>query len=74
MKLPKFASVRDFLLLIVGMAGTIHEAFFQVGERKVLLAVFAAMMGLSGALRLDTIRKEAEKFAGRRTARPSRKR
>lgn len=54
------------MLLGVGVAGTIHETFFTAGERKVLLAVFAAMMGLSGALRLDTIRKEAQRFASQR--------
>lgn len=52
-----WAAIRDALLFIAGLAGTIHETFFQAGERKVLLAVFAAMMGLSGALRLDQLRR-----------------
>jgi nitric oxide reductase large subunit len=52
-----WATIRDALLLFVGLAGTIHETFFVGGERKVLLAVFAAMMGLSGALRLDQLRR-----------------
>lgn len=50
-------SFRDAALFLGGLAGTIHETFFVVGQRTVLLAVFAAMMGLSGALRLDLVRK-----------------
>lgn len=50
-------SSRDAALFIVGLAGTIHETFFVHDQRAVLLAVFAAMMGLSGALRLDQVRR-----------------
>lgn len=44
-------------MFIVGLVGTIHETFYVREQRAVLLAVFAAMMGLSGALRLDQVRK-----------------
>jgi hypothetical protein len=62
------------MLLSVGLVGTVHETFVVNGERKVLLAVFAAMMGLSGALRLDTLRREAQHLAAHRQERRRRRR
>jgi hypothetical protein len=58
----KWVTVRDTLLFTTGLVGTIHETFFEVNERSVLLGVFAAMMGLSGAFRLSSIRKEAYRW------------
>ena len=49
--------IRDAALFVVGVAGTIHETFLVSGERRELLILYAAMLGLSGALRLDVIRK-----------------
>jgi hypothetical protein len=47
------AVVRDFLFMLIGLAGLIHETFFVSGQRYALLAIFATMLGLPGALQLD---------------------
>jgi hypothetical protein len=48
-----FAEVRDASFILIGLAGLIHETFFVSGQRYVLLGIFAAMLGLPGALGLD---------------------
>lgn len=53
----RWHDLRDGILFFAGLAGTIHETFVVDGERKLLIAVFAAMMGLSGAFRIDHLRR-----------------
>jgi hypothetical protein len=45
--------IRDISFMAIGLAGLIHETFFVAGQRYVLLAIFATMLGLPGALQLD---------------------
>jgi hypothetical protein len=47
------ATIRDAAFILIGLAGLIHETFFVQGQRYVLLAIFATMLGLPGALQLD---------------------
>jgi hypothetical protein len=48
-----FTNARDFMFILIGLAGLIHETFFVSGQRYALLAIFATMLGLPGALQLD---------------------
>jgi hypothetical protein len=48
-----FAGVRDACFILIGLSGLIHETFFVVGQRYLLLGIFATMLGLPGALQLD---------------------
>ncbi len=44
---------RDAILFAAGIAGVFYETVFSKVDRPLLLAVFAAMMGLPAFLRTD---------------------
>ncbi|OHV46598.1 hypothetical protein BBK14_01760 [Parafrankia soli] len=49
----RLSSLRDWILLLGGMAGAGHETVFRSVDRPWLLFLFAAMMGLPYALGAD---------------------
>lgn len=44
---------RDTVIFLVGLAGIVHETLIALEERPFLLALFAAMIGLTGVLRAE---------------------
>lgn len=46
------ATVRDWLLLLGGMAGVAHETLINHADRPWLLALLGGMMGLPSALKV----------------------
>jgi hypothetical protein len=60
----RWRGLRDGSLFVGGLLITIHETFVVAGERKVLLALAAAMMGLAGAFRLDLLRRNGPPGVG----------
>ena len=52
-KASRTGALRDWLLLLGGLAGTAHETLFAHVDRPWLLGLYAAMMGLPYALTAD---------------------
>lgn len=56
-----WTTARDVLLFLAGLAGVAHETLIHSGgDRLGLLALFAAMLGLPYALRLDQHRQDGQ--------------
>lgn len=51
---------RDAVLFGGGLAGIFHETVINQAERPFLLALFGAMVGLTGFLRADEKRQESD--------------
>lgn len=63
MRLPKsgeFTLTRDVVIFVVGLLGIAHETVIVETERPFLLALFAAMIGLTGFLRAEDERKKRD--------------
>jgi len=54
----EFTLSRDLVLFSAGLLGVIHETIIAEVERPFLLALFAAMIGLTGFLKAEEARKE----------------
>jgi hypothetical protein len=51
--------IRAVSLFVAGMSGIAYETVWEHSDRPDLLILFAAMVGLEGVIRADTLRRKA---------------